>query len=224
MVELVALPSKLNPKMILIGTMNLTRTRDRGDFYCPTCSASQAYRLRTRRPFLTLYFIPTVPIGGSETFVNCDGCRSNWDVTVLEMDRASHEQVQEDQFRDEAIRSAVLMTLIDDTITEQEIESLQSLSDTLFDRPLDREELGRLSSIARQSGIQASNYVMSVSKRWTRPQRMLALQGMFLAATASGEDLSPKKMQTLKVMRDLLELTNEEFQIAIDDSLEYEAV
>ncbi|TWU15845.1 hypothetical protein Poly21_30470 [Allorhodopirellula heiligendammensis] len=210
--------------MILIGTMNLTRTRERGDFYCPTCSASRTYRLRSRRPFLTLYFIPTVPIGGAETFVHCDGCRSSWDETVLEMDQATHEQVREDQFRDEAIRATVLMTLVDDTITEPEIQSLQMIADTLFDRPLDREELGRLSSIARQSGIKASNYVLSVSKRWTPQQRMLALQGMFLAATAGEEDLSDEKLGTLKVMRDLLELTAAEYEAAIDDALQYEFV
>lgn len=210
--------------MILIGTMNLTRTRERGDFYCPTCSASQTYRLRARRPFLTLYFIPTVPIGSAETFVHCDGCRSSWDETVLHMDQATHEQVQEDQFRDEAVRSAVLMTLIDDAITEPEIQSLQAIADLLFDRPLDREELGRLSSIARQSGVHAGNYVLSVSQRWTMQQRMLALQGMFLASTAGDEELSPPKLAELKAMRDLLELSDDEYQAAIDDALQYEFV
>lgn len=208
--------------MILIGTMNLTRTRGRGDFYCPTCNASKTYRLRARRPFLTLYFIPTVPIGAAETFVHCDGCRSSWDETVLHMDQATHEQVREDQFRDEAIRSAVLMTLLDDKITESEIQSLQSIADDLFDRRLDREELGRLSSIARQSGIHASNYVLSVSKRWTMPQRMLALQGIFLASTAGDEELSPKKLATLKTMQHLLELSDAEYQAAIDDALQYD--
>tara|TARA_A100001391_G_scaffold187526_2_gene157431 strand:- start:496 stop:918 length:423 start_codon:yes stop_codon:yes gene_type:complete len=140
------------------------------------------------------------------------------------MDQATHEQVREDQFRDEAIRATVLMTLVDDTITEPEIQSLQMIADTLFDRPLDREELGRLSSIARQSGIKASNYVLSVSKRWTPQQRMLALQGMFLAATAGEEDLSDEKLGTLKVMRDLLELTAAEYEAAIDDALQYEFV
>lgn len=210
--------------MILIGTMNLTRTLERGDFYCPTCSASQTYRLRARRPFLTLYFIPTVPIGGTETFIHCDGCRSTWDETVLQMDQAAHEQVLEDQFRDEAVRSAVLMTLIDDTITEPEIQSLQAIAELLFDRPLDREELGRLTSIARQSAVQANNYVLSVSKRWTRQQRMLALQGMFLASTAGDEELSPRTLATLQQMQDLLELSDDEYQAVIDDALQYELV
>lgn len=208
--------------MILIGTMNLTRTRDRGDYYCPTCTASRSYRLRARRPFLTLYFIPTVPIGEAELFVQCDDCKSTWDITVLNMDQAAHEHVQDEQFRDEAIRSAVLMALVDDEITEPEIESLLHLSDLLYARPLDREELGRLCSIARQAGIQVNNYVLTVSRRWTRKQRMLALQGMFLAATACEEETSREKLVALHSLRDLLELSEEEFQAAIDDALEYD--
>ena len=32
--------------MIFIGTVNLTRTRDEGNFLCPACGVSQGYRLR----------------------------------------------------------------------------------------------------------------------------------------------------------------------------------
>ena len=64
--------------MILIGTMNIKRTRERGEFYCPTCTAQQSYRRRSSRPFLTLYFIPVVPIGGLEWFVQCDHCRGRY--------------------------------------------------------------------------------------------------------------------------------------------------
>jgi hypothetical protein len=210
--------------MILIGTMPLTRTLERGEFYCPTCAATQTYRLRSRRPFLTLYFIPTVPIGETELFVQCDHCRATWDVSVLEMDRTAHQRVQEEQYRDEAVRSAILIALVDQTISEAEIETLLRVSDVLFDRPTNREELGRLYSIARQAGIRASNYVLSVSQRWTMPQRLLALQAMFLVATATEEEISAEKLQVLKSMRDLLELTDDEYQAAIDDALNYDIV
>src|SRR5690606_6765879 len=69
--------------MILIGTMNITRTRDEGEFHCPTCGSLKPYQLKSRRPFLTLYFIPTVPIGGTEYFVRCLECKSHWDPAIL---------------------------------------------------------------------------------------------------------------------------------------------
>jgi hypothetical protein len=210
--------------MILIGSMNITRTRERGEFYCPQCGGLQTHRLRARRPFLTIYFIPVLPIGGAEVFVQCDKCRATWDETVLSIDKAQHEAIQQSQFRDEAIRSAILVALADGGISENEIATLLAIAETIFDQPLDREELGRLSSVAAQTGIDADRYVMTVSKRWNVEQRLLALQGMFLAATAGEETPSAKKMAMLKSMRDVLNLTETEFQTAIDDALQYDLV
>ncbi|QDT10662.1 TerB family tellurite resistance protein [Planctomycetes bacterium K23_9] len=209
--------------MILIGTMNLTRTRERGDFYCPTCSSSQTYRLRARRPFLTLYFIPTVPVGGAEVFVDCDGCRDNWDVSVLELDRAHHEAQQEDQFRDEAMRSAVLVVLADGTTSENEIATLQRIAMRLLQREADREELGHLCSVAVENKILAKNYVLTVSRRWSPEQRARALQAMFLAATADDEMGEPQ-MKLLSEMRDVLEMSPNEYESAIEAALSWDEV
>ncbi len=209
--------------MILIGTMNLTRTRDRGNFYCPTCATTQTYRLRARRPWLTLYFIPTVPVGGAETFVHCDQCKSTWDETVLEMDKKSHQQALEEQFLDEAVRSAVLVVIADGQISENEIVALQLIASRLLDRDVDREELGRLCSIAQQNKIEAANYVLTVSRRWNQQQRSRALQAMFLAATAEGEMGQPQ-IKLLAKMRDMLELTDAEYEAAIEEALTWEAV
>ena len=207
--------------MILIGTMNLTRTRERGDFHCPTCGTTHSYRLRARRPFLTLYFIPTVPLGGAELFVQCDQCRSTWDPTVLEMDRKGHEVAMEERFREEAIRAAVLIVLADEKITEAEIQMLQRVSSDLLNRPIDREELGELCSVAQQNGIEAPNYVLTVSRRWNQQQRIRALQTMFLAATPDGA-IGPNQMETLKRMREVLDLSDREYEQAIEDALAWE--
>lgn len=208
--------------MILIGTMNLTRTVETGNFYCPTCTAGETYRLRARRPWLTLYFIPTVPVGGPEMFVQCDNCRQTWDPTVLEMDKETHERAREEQFRDEALRSAVLVVLADGTISEQEIAALRQIAARLLGREVDREELGRLCSIAEQNGIEAPNYVLTVSQRWSQAQKLRALQAMFLAASAEGE-MGPEQLRTLAKMRELLELTDGEYQAAIEEALAWEA-
>jgi len=209
--------------MILIGTMNLTRTRDSGQFYCPTCGERQEYRLRARRPFLTLYFIPVVPIGGAELFVSCRGCRDKWDVTVLEMDQEQHRQVQTDQFHDEALRAAVLIVLADGHISESEITSLQRIAARLFGRQVDREELGELCSIAEQNGVEAKNYILTVSRRWNQTQRSEALQVMFLAATAEGE-MGPQQSREMAELRDVLNMTDQEYQQAIEAALQREEV
>ena len=209
--------------MLLIGTMNLTSTRDTGNFYCPTCAVTQTYRLRARRPWLTLYFIPTVPVGGAEHFVHCDQCKSTWDPTVLEMDQQSHEIAQEAQFCDEAIRAAILVVLADDQITENEISALQRIATRMLQRPVDRDELGRLCSIAQQNGIEARNYVLTISTRWNQTQKSRALQAMFLAASAEGE-LGETQLELLAAMRELLDFTDAEYQGSIEQALSWESI
>ena len=209
--------------MILIGTMNLTRTRERGDFYCPSCESTRSYRLRARRPFLTLYFIPTIPVGGAELFVDCDGCRENWDVAVLQQDRAHHEEQLEEQFRNEVVRSAVLIVLADGVTTPKEIDALGRIAQRVLQRDVDREELGRLVSIAQENKIKALNYVTSVSKRWSQQQRGHALQAMFLAATAE-DGLGEKQMKLLSDMQGILEMTHEEYEGAIEEALGWDDV
>ncbi len=209
--------------MIITGTMNLTRTLDRGNFYCPTCRVSQAYRLRSRRPFLTIYFIPTVPIGRAESFVQCDDCKDCWDASVLEIDREHHQTIEEDIFSDQAVRSAILVVLADGVTTENEIAALQRIASRLLKRFVDREELGQLCSIAQENGIQAKNYVLPVSRRWNQQQRSLALQAMFLAATAEGE-MGSSQLQLLAEMRDLLDMSDNEYQAAIEQAITWDAV
>lgn len=207
--------------MILIGTMNITRTRSVGDFHCPTCGSIREYTLKSRRPFLTLYFIPTVPIGGTELFVRCQGCKSNWDPAVLEMDAAAHQSAREAQFAAEAFRAAVLVAQHGDAISEAVIEELLAIAERLLDEPITRDDLGRLCSSATQNGVSATNYVRSVSRGWTTEQRQFALGAMFVAATAQGEP-DAAKLKLLASLRDAMDLTDEEYQQAIEAAIAWE--
>jgi len=208
--------------MIFIGTINLVRTRDEGNFFCPACGVSQRYRLRARRPWLTLYFIPTIPVGSFDYFVQCDHCRANWDPSVLDMDASNPTSVSEERFCEEAVRAAVLVVLADEQITENEIMVLQRIAQDLMKRPVGRDELGRICSSAQQNRIEAVNYVLTVSRHWNQQQRARALQGMFLAATADGP-LGETQMQILARMQELFEFTDKEYHAAIEQAVHWDS-
>lgn len=204
--------------MILIGTMNLTRTRETGDFYCPGCQTNRSYRLRAKRPFLTIYFIPVIPVGGAELFIQCDGCKANWDVNVLEMNREMHQEAQAAQFREDGLRTAILVTTADGTISEKEISALLTVAHKLLERPLDREELGALCASAARLGITAANYVESCKKRWNPSQGIVILQAAFLAASAEG-DLGPGQLAMLADLKSRLNFTDREYVEAIEEAI-----
>lgn len=208
--------------MIFIGTVNLVRTRDEGNFLCPACGVSQGYRLRARRPWLTLYFIPTLPMGSFDYFVQCDHCKANWDPSVLEMDAVTHANAGEEQFCEEALRAAVLVVLADEQISENEIMALQKIAQQLMKRSMERDELGRICSSAQHNRIEAGNYVLSVSRHWNQQQRARALQAMFLAATADGP-LGEPQMRILARMQELFEFTDTEYHAAIEQAVDWDS-
>ena len=204
--------------MILIGTMNLTRTRDTGNFYCPGCGTNRTYRYRTRRPFLTLYFVPTIPVGPAEPFVQCDGCRASWDVGVLQMTRETHEAAKLEQFREDALRATVLITTADGTISESEIAAIKQVSAQLLERPIDRDELGALCASARRLGIAPVNYIRSVKANWTQEQCAIVLKAAFLACSAEG-DLNAQQIKTLGQLKEMFNMTDDEYEQAIDEAV-----
>ncbi|HBJ38107.1 MAG TPA: zinc-ribbon domain-containing protein [Planctomycetaceae bacterium] len=207
--------------MILIGTMNITRTRGQGDFHCPTCGSLREYSLKSRRPFLTLYFIPTVPIGASELFVRCDGCKSNWDPAILNMSARDHQVAKDTQFRVEAFRASVLVVLHGGAINDREIEALLEIGHRILPEPIDRDDLGQLCSSAVQNRVSAANYVRSVCRAWSIEQKQRALGAMFVAATADA-GLDAKTLVLLASLRDAMNLTDEEYESAIEAAIQWD--
>ena len=71
--------------MIIIGSIELKFTKGTGTFACPTCEQERTYRHRTRREFLTLYFIPLIPLQSLGEFLECTTCRGSFPVELSEM-------------------------------------------------------------------------------------------------------------------------------------------
>lgn len=206
--------------MIMLGSMNLTRTIERTMFTCPQCRGKQPGRVRSKRPWLTFYFvIPICPVGPSETFVQCNTCRSTWDSSVLTPPATPPEALEEEQFREDALRATILITTADGTITEPEISAIMKVSEYLLNRPIDREQLGALCGSAQRLRIAPENYIRSVHTSWDQDQRTKVLQAAFLAASAGGE-LNDSQLQMLGRLKELFEMTEEEYAWAIESALE----
>lgn len=180
----------------------------------------QGYRLRAKRPWLTLYFIPVVPIGSVELVINCDRCRSNWDETVLQVNAESHHLLMESQVKHEIFRSMILFVLTDGFMEPNEVEPLRKLASRIFQKEVSREELGRLCSMSEQSGVPAENYLETVYQHWNTAQRTLAIQAMFLGASLRGE-LGDERTRLLMKLRNRAGLTEADFQSLIEQCLQW---
>jgi uncharacterized tellurite resistance protein B-like protein len=204
--------------MILIGTMNITRTRSEGQFHCPECRANCDYRLRAATPFLTLYFVPVIPIGGAEEFVQCSRCKNRFEKPVLANLPNDVAVAITDQFGDEVLRCMVLVIAEDGHILPREIDAIQDLSQRLLERKVTRDEVLRLVSLTGQTKVKTYNFVRSMAKRWNLEQRKRALQAMFLAASADG-GLRDERAAVLKQLMTALNMDETEFRQVISEAV-----
>lgn len=100
--------------MIIWGFGVFYRTRSTGVFFCPSQGADQPYKLRAGYRFFTIFFIPIIPLGGRGHIVQCEGCRTKFEVSVLDVPTAAQREVS---FK-EGVRGAVVAVLRSGIVTE----------------------------------------------------------------------------------------------------------
>ncbi|MGN6548190.1 MAG: TerB family tellurite resistance protein [Aureliella sp.] len=214
--------------MILIGTMEWASTIDRGDFFCPVCNAAKSYQRKVSRPFLTLYFIPVVPIGGLREFVLCRSCRKRFDPEILspgalaEVIRAPQVAGEQAPFETELLRLIALMMVEDDQVTEPEVAMATRVYQSMIGRPLPRYELDRACREVVALRIKPARYVGRAGEGMTYDQKLMAVQAMFAVAGAEGQ-ISPRRLQSLMNAQQQLGLDEVAFQTAIKDASQWVA-
>src|ERR1051326_387841 len=61
--------------LIIWGIRVFFRTTGQGLFHCPRCGGDRQYRHRSGRRFLTLFFIPVIPLTKAGEHAQCTTCR-----------------------------------------------------------------------------------------------------------------------------------------------------
>jgi hypothetical protein len=69
--------------LIIWGIRVFFRTTGQGVFHCPRCGGDRQYRHRSGRRFLTLFFIPVIPLTRAGEHVQCLTCRARYHVGAL---------------------------------------------------------------------------------------------------------------------------------------------
>ncbi len=209
--------------MLLIGTMDWSSTRLKGNFACPNCETTEQFRLKASRPFLTLYFIPVVPIGGLTEYVQCTRCRNAFETMVLSNRMlpsdlpATASPTQAVPFEQDLLTVIALMMVEDGQVTENEIQVARRLYSNITEQNLSRDELGRACSQVRLQRWTVQRYLTSCRERRTHDEKLLLIQAMFGVTGADGE-VSPGRLQALATGREVLQIEESEFQRAIEST------
>ncbi|MCP2338780.1 zinc-ribbon domain-containing protein [Actinomadura rupiterrae] len=69
--------------LLVFGFSVFFRATGEGIFHCPRCGGDRAYRRRSARRWLTLFFLPVVPLRRLGEVVECRVCRTRFAVSAL---------------------------------------------------------------------------------------------------------------------------------------------
>lgn len=210
--------------MILIGTMEWASTKMKGLFRCPSCDSNQHFRLRSSRPFLTLYFVPVLPIGGVHEYVQCRNCKDSFEQSVLagtmlpenaivgEESKSNSDESPE--FEEDLLKALALMMVEDGHVSENEIAVARRLFENMTDRALSREDLGKVCSQVQLHRLTTTSFLVTAKERRSHEERLLLIQAMFGVAGADG-DISQRRLRSLLETQTILGIDEGEFQAAI---------
>ena len=120
-------------------------TRDTGTFECLDCQCSTEYRLRAKRNFITVYFIPIVPLNweAGDEEVQCVMCKSKYPAGILDGSwPMEHPDSLKDSFDFMIRRFALVPMLVSGgSVQESEKEHLCGLCWQSYGGQVDLEQL-----------------------------------------------------------------------------------
>ncbi|MFO1064244.1 MAG: TerB family tellurite resistance protein [Pirellulales bacterium] len=211
--------------MILIGSFNWPSTVSRGEFFCPNCGNVAPYAHKQSRTFLTLYFIPILPISGLQDYVECGLCRQNFYPEVLQQTSAPAEDGSapgpvDFDFDLELLRAMALIMVEDGRVTPFEEQVASRVFEGITQQPLDKDKLQYTCRQAELLPLSTHEYLTTVSDKLSYDQKLLLVQAMFAIAGADGE-ISPGRMATLLQSREILGLEPAAFQQAVGDASQW---
>ncbi len=179
--------------MIIIGTIELNFTRRTGTFCCPHCEQERTYRLRTRRQFLTVYFIPLIPLQAMGEFIQCTTCHGTFHVDLSEL-TVSQYRDQKRRAANELIRRAlVVVVAADEVVTDAELAVLRDFSRAHGQEDFDVEQVRSEAAAVRHAQMDPEHYLRYLAQQLSEEDKEQLVYFAFLAATASGDMSAPRR-------------------------------
>ena len=197
--------------MIIVGTRGITTSRGAGEFYCPQCQLQRGYQHKAVRRFLTLYFIPIIPMDLMGEHIECQECRGSFRMDVLEIDVQALRSARQQEFFKTVKRVLVLITIADGVADQYELHAVQQHMERIGASRPSMEDLAAQVQLAREAQTTAADYVRSIAPQLSDDGKRMIAQGAFLVATANG-GLSDLHRAQLEKFPDALGLSEEAFR------------
>lgn len=197
--------------MIIFGARGVTYTHARGTFYCPGCDREGVeYKHQRTRRFVTLYYLPVIPLRSLGEYIECQVCQNTYQLGVLKATQAEHRAF-EAEFQLAIKRVMILMLLVDGVVADAELEVIRRIYLRLSTVDIPVEALREEVEAARQDVGDVLVYLERVGPALNPRGKELVIKSAFLVAAAD-DQFQDKERQLLADIGKTLELSNAQVQ------------
>ena len=153
--------------LLIFGLSVFFRTIGEGDFHCANCGGDRHYRRRIARRWLTLFFLPVIPLNGVGEVVECAACRARFNLDALRLPTAEQMAAT----LPVAMRAAVVTVLaagdpFDTAARGRAVEAIRGYGSADFDDEMLEADLARPAGDSDEVIIQAGVQLKAEAREW----------------------------------------------------------
>jgi tellurite resistance protein len=197
--------------MIIIGTIELSFTLRDGTFFCPNCRQQRPYKQKKKRQFLTVYFIPLIPLQAVGEFIQCQQCRQQFEPAAASLTEEDYQAARRRAALESIRRVLVLFLATEDTVTDREMLAVEDFLEQSRLQEVTLEQMHAETAWVRHAGMDSLEFIRQVAAILTPEDKELLVRHAFLVATADGQ-LSPPRQTLLRNLPDVLGIPESRFR------------
>ena len=155
----------------MIGLSTTKPVIDTGSFDCPKCHQQRSYQRKLIKNWISIYFIPIIPIGSSGEVLQCTKCKIEFPEKSAPQSQASDSPTSED-FAEALL---VLVALDRGTPNRKVVAKLQQVLSELREQPVSSETVAALILQGQSTRYSALEYARTTRAGISREDRIRAV-------------------------------------------------
>ena len=155
----------------MIGLSTTKPVIDTGSFECPKCHQQRSYQRKAIKNWISIYFIPIIPIGSSGEVLQCTKCKIEFPAKSAPQSQASDSPTSED-FAEALL---VLVALDRGTPNRKVVAKLQQVLSELREQPVSSETVAALILQGQSTRYSAFEYARTTRAGISREDRIRAV-------------------------------------------------
>ena len=155
----------------MIGLSTTKPVIDTGSFECPKCHQQRSYQRKAIKNWISIYFIPIIPIGSSGEVLQCTKCKIEFPAKSAPQSQASDSPTSED-----FAEALLVLVALDRGIPNRTVVAkLQQLLSELREQPVSAETVAALILQGQSTRYSALEYARTTRAGISREDRIRAV-------------------------------------------------